>query len=120
MPDEPESDALANLDAIILVEQAKREAAEVLQRYEQELFSAGRYAEMVQLGVLRYLLTAPIDFLRRLDAMRAAFPEIDRVQTREELHRRLDQWRRQVDHAEHPLRAEGGDETEGSAGGENA
>lgn len=69
----------------------------MLQRYERELVDAGRFVEFVQLGVVRYLLTAPIDFIERLDALRAACPEIDRVRAREALHTKLEHWRQQME-----------------------
>ena len=46
---------------------------------------------------MRYLLTAPIDFLERLDALRAACPEIDRVRAREALRVKLEGWRQQME-----------------------
>jgi hypothetical protein len=117
-------DIIDDLDAIILVERAKREAAELLQRYEHELVAAGRFAEFVQLGVVRYLLTAPIDFLERLDAIRAACPEIDRVRARELLRVKLEQWRQQmetleraVDQGDRGMEDGEGEPPEGGAGG---
>lgn len=88
------------MDAYILVEQAKREAAEVLQRYERELFLAGQYAEFLQLGIVRHLLTAPVDFLERVDALKAACPEIDRARAQEALRAKLAAWRQHLDSIE--------------------
>ena len=64
-----------------------------MQRYERELFKAGRYLEFVQLGIARYVLTAPIDFVERAEALRAACPEIDRQRGRGELRAKLAEWR---------------------------
>jgi hypothetical protein len=96
------------------VERAKREAAEVLQRYEHQLALSGRIVECLQLGIPRYLLTAPIDFLARVDDLRAACPEMDRVRAREALRVKLDEWRRQMDAVEGRIEAggEGGESLE--------
>ena len=98
----------------MLVERAKREAAELIERYERELFLARRFAEFIQLGIVRYLLTAPIDFLERVDALRAVCPELDRARAREVLRARLDEWRRHMDAVNQRVtEGEGGAEAQG-------
>ena len=78
------------------MEQAKREAALVLAKYERELFMSRRFVEAVHIGIVRFILTAPVDFLQRVDALREALPEIDRLKARKELQARIEEWRRQV------------------------
>jgi hypothetical protein len=48
-------------------------------------------------------MTAPVDFLERVDALREAVPEMDRVRAREEVRRRLDAWREQMDEVDRIL-----------------
>lgn len=84
-----------DIDAFIRVERAKREAGELLGRYEVELARAGRLVETVHLGILRQLITAPVDFVARVDALREACPEMDRLRVRAERRSRLDGWRRE-------------------------
>ena len=110
-----EGPVIDDLEALVLVERAKREAAELIERYERELFLARRFAEFIQLGIVRYLLTAPVDFLQRVDALRAACPEMDRVQAREVLHTRLDEWRRHVEAVDRRV-AEGNEGAEAPGG----
>lgn len=81
----------------------------MLERYERELFGAGRFVDFVQLGIVRYLLTAPIDFLQRVDALRAVCPEIDRMRTRETLRAKVAEWQRQVEIVDRAVEEGSGD-----------
>src|SRR5579884_2626582 len=94
--------AIEELEAQILVEQAKREAAELIGGYERELFEAGRFVEFMHLGTVRCLLMAPIDFVERIDALRAACPEMDRLSARAALRERVAEWLDQLDRIDEP------------------
>jgi hypothetical protein len=96
-----------NIDAMVMAERAKREAAALLHTYERELAGGGRWVECVELGIIRHLMTAPIDFLNRVDALRAICPEIDHARSREDVRQKIRAWEESMSTVEHEAGPEG-------------